>query len=409
MTITLDPPPTVNHLDRRERMRLVRSNRKLEAVLGASPCYLEPASQLDVPKASRRDGRIFAHLPTSSSSSPTLDSMAEQPSRFNPLPQKSKRPPRALELSRPFLLRLRSVPVPSSDNRASQSSSHHPSIVPVSPPSPTSTIDLEKLQSSNLKARRKKMAKLTRTLGENIPPELVFPNNASSAGQLIKSRSLEDTLTPSLSSPSSAKPRPIISRPRAMSSRSRLKIQPAPSNPAPTSVVYIHLPPRQTPRAKPTIADRRRKPRPRSLSVSTGTDMLAATSAAQASSKAQPAKRRGDLVTQTVCTEVLTIQASVDVYPKPQYLTITERATKDIAESHSPLPFQSIQAVPPRAPTSGQSHTKSASTSSPSQSKAVNAPSAFHQFGKRKELGWSGEWNHEMENVVKNLRNLKAR
>ncbi|KAG6890850.1 hypothetical protein C0992_012489 [Termitomyces sp. T32_za158] len=399
MAIALDPPPTVNHLGRRERMRLVQSNRKLETLLGAAPYYLDArASQLDTPNASRREGRVFDYSPVSPSS--TFDAGTGRSTHPSKLPSKPKQGPRTLELSRPLLLRLRSVPVSPSDNRASQSSSRCSSLVPTSPLSSTFSVDLQKLQASNIQNRRKKMAKLTRTLGENIPPELVFPSIGNVVEKHFKSRSLDEVLTPP-----SATLRPVISRPRLMSSRSRLKIPPVPSHPAPAPVVHVHLPPRQqASQSKPTLAERRRKPRPRSLSVSTGTDMLIAAAAVQARLQAQPAA-----AAPVVQTEVVTVKTRGNVYPKPQYLTIDERATKDIFDFHSPLPFQSIQTVPPQVPVSGHSHTKSASASSLLPHTSADTPSAFHQSGKRKELGWSGEWNHDLQNVVKNLRSLKAR
>ncbi|KAG6876673.1 hypothetical protein C0993_001327 [Termitomyces sp. T159_Od127] len=406
MAIALDPPPTVNHLGRRERMRLVQSNRKLETVLGAAPYYLEDAhtSHFDTPKVSRRGGRVFDHSPVSPSS--TFDSKAGKSLHLNPLrfAPKPKQGPRTLELSRPLLLCLRSVPGSPSDNRASRSSSRCPSLASASSLSPTFAVELQKLQAGSMQNRRKKMAKLTRTLGENIPPELVFPSISNVIEKHFKSRSLEEMPTPPFGTQ-----RPVISRPRAMTTRSRPKIPPAPSKPAPVPVVHVHLPPRQASQSKPTLAERRRKPRPRSLSVSTGTDMLVAAAAARARLQAQPMKNRETVAAPVVQTEVVTIKTSSNAYPESQYLIMDERATKDIFEFHSPLPFQSVQT---ESPGSGQSHAKSASASSSPLKHSVDsstASTAFCQSGKRKELGWSGEWNQDMENVVKNLRSLKAR
>ncbi|KAG6908080.1 hypothetical protein DXG01_006215 [Tephrocybe rancida] len=451
MATASNPPPTVNNLDRHQRMRLVRSNRKLEAILGTVPYYLEPTSpqnSIYTTKANRREGRFFAHSPTSSSassSSTSLDSIENKavgasPTKSSPA---SKQSPRALELSRPLLLRLRSVPVTPSDNRAGLLSPPLPSNAPISPISPTFTIDLEKLQATNLESRRKKMAKLTRTLGENIPPELVFhsPKSASTEKPL-KSRSLDRgpipsfTATPVSPSNTLTKPPPVISRPKAKYPRSRPKLPPVPSTkaPAPTppaAAAAATLPPCKSSKAPGTIAERRRKPRPRSLSLSTGTDMLIA--AAHSRSQAETTRQSedvlvADIVAPVVRTEVFTVRASIDAYGKHQYLTIDEKATKDIFESRSPLPFQAVIPVPRQhrhthssptdfgfgpietAPAAPQHrHTKSVSASQSPKS-AQGAPSAFRrQFGRRKELGWSGEWNQDIEEVVKNLRNLKAR
>ncbi|KAJ3904243.1 hypothetical protein F5879DRAFT_1033000 [Lentinula edodes] len=90
--------------------------------------------------------------------------------RFTHAPKKSK------ALPRPLVLSLQSLPASFSSPRSSPG--------PTSPLSPTSIStniassssyhdDHDSLDDS-LQTRRKRMAKLTRTLGENIPPELVF-------------------------------------------------------------------------------------------------------------------------------------------------------------------------------------------------------------------------------------------
>ncbi|KAG6829645.1 hypothetical protein H0H87_010610 [Tephrocybe sp. NHM501043] len=398
-------------------MRLVKSNRKLEAVLGTAPHYLEPRLHA-VPLAhtergSRREGRIFSHSHASSlsSSHTSLDSLenvgaTDKPRSRSPanFPRPSKQHLRNLELSRPVVLRLRSVPVPPSDNRtAALLSPHLPSIAPVSPISPTFTINLEKLQSTSLESRRKKMAKLSRTLGENIPPELVFrssPMSASYAEKPLKKRSLESyTAPPPFSAPtpssSSAKAPLVISRPKTKAPRTHTrtgsKIPPPPSIAAP-------LPPAKE---GTSIAERRRKPRPRSLSLSTGTDMLVAAAQAQTSEDVLV----GKILTPTVHTETVTVRsASLDATSTSQYLSVVdEQATKDIFESRSPLPFQTVVVPDERLRPTPSSHSKCTSVSNAAQ----GAPSAFNR--RRKEVGWSGEWNQDMGEVVKNLRNLKAR
>ncbi|KAG5640567.1 hypothetical protein DXG03_008064 [Asterophora parasitica] len=413
MALAVDLPPTINILDHQQRMRLVRSNRKLEAVLGIAPYYLESESPYGafhdpISKARRRDGRIFGHSPSSSlSSASSSTSSLNYEESFLVIPKTSKaqvtKSKHGLELSRPVLLRLRTVP---SDTRDALL----PPTVAMSPTSPTFTIDLEKLQATSLEHRRKKMAKLARTLGVNVPPELVFPSPPSDDDEKhLKLRNIErkpipPAFAPSFPAPNPAKPHPVISRPKLQSSaarsRPRLHIPPPPSAPAPR-------PPPATPTL--TLAERRRWPRPRSLSVSTGTDMLVAAAQAAPSEDIRLSQAIAPLVRKEVCV----VRASKDAYPIPAAI-IDEKATRDIlSRVRSPLPFTEVyhqhrqtqserDASRARHPAAYHSKAASASYSRP-------APSAFRQFGKRKELGWSGEWNQDMGHVAKALRSLKTR
>ncbi|KAH7884071.1 hypothetical protein F5I97DRAFT_1898067 [Phlebopus sp. FC_14] len=86
------------------------------------------------------------------------------------------------EKPRPLYLRLNTVPVSPTDNRFPSSLPPTPtsrasiSHFPPSPSSPSffTTPDIAEV-------RRKRMAKLARTLGENVPTELVFASEASPA------------------------------------------------------------------------------------------------------------------------------------------------------------------------------------------------------------------------------------
>lgn len=196
-----------------QRTRLIRSTRKLEAILGATPhvvdepaVYLLPIGSAISTKALRREGRIFTHSASSSVSSfSSYDSISSSdfyssesdssrsPSPAHPLPfessaslalftpiphkksnTKSKSKLRSnVPLPRPLLLRLQAVPLPHSTVPATPLS---PTILnsPTASPTPTATT----FNAGDLDtqcARRRKLAKLTRTLGENVPPELVFP------------------------------------------------------------------------------------------------------------------------------------------------------------------------------------------------------------------------------------------
>jgi hypothetical protein len=279
------PPPTLNNLDAHQRSRLLRSTRKLEALLGTTPHLLEPSSSSSRLHASsagpgpasttatrthRRERRAFGDSASPSSRSSKYDedgnsasSSLDKPSspfgekrglltKKNSLNKGSKAktvstkgvdvsrpksrekkqdstPNNSATFPHPLVLSLLSVPVSQSDARLSHghitlslptassftspssvkspkpSSSHRPNSlpsptfatnpdiqtsalastpttpgtpIPLSPLSPTfysnQSDSPEHERERERDVRRKKIAKLTRTLGENIPPELVF-------------------------------------------------------------------------------------------------------------------------------------------------------------------------------------------------------------------------------------------
>ncbi|GLB36891.1 hypothetical protein LshimejAT787_0311780 [Lyophyllum shimeji] len=414
-------------------MRLVRSHRKLEAVLGTVPYYLEPecsnvAFEASISKTHRREGRMLGHSPASSIASSSTSSLLSEESyvvvdksiKSSPLaavrtpnPKSSKKQPRALELSRPLLLRLRSVPLAPTDSRsAALLSPRLPTVASRSPTSPTFTIDLEKCQATSLENRRKKMAKLARTLGENIPPELVFPSSPDPNATEKPGRSRNPQRKPipsSFATPaaaplsphnSPAKPPVTISRPKSKSRR-----------PSITVTAFATAASPQPPKAAQTLAERRRKHRPRSLSLSTGTDMFAAATHMQSHAPRVPEEKP---------TEANETHASAAFYTAT--ITIDEKATRDVLVQHSPPAFQTTIPEASAAPAShryarsspsniyqsARQHQHSMSASSMTAQESM-APSAFVLNGKRKEKGWSGEWNQDMGNVVRALRGLKAR
>jgi hypothetical protein len=208
------PPPTTNILDSQQRMRLIRSARKLEAVMGTTPYLLEadvPITFLPIGgnkksvtgKALKRQGSIFMHYHrdspsvTSFSSASTASfhspsaSLVSLPSSIRSTESLSVTPPglpargrKSADKPRPLYLRMNTVPVQSTDHRCT-SQPPTPSSARASsayfPPSPrTPSFDAAEL-------RRKRMAKLARHLGENVPPELV-----TARGPPTRLRSEED-------------------------------------------------------------------------------------------------------------------------------------------------------------------------------------------------------------------------
>jgi hypothetical protein len=222
-TVTAPPPPTTHKLDSVQRTRVMRSSRKLGAVLGATPFLIEssgcsisatlhPASSQyendhgRVPsptqiKRHRRQGSIFeehseispfaSHSCDPRSSKESLLTMAGSSTDEVPMPlvlaAKSRR---SGDAPSPLVLCLNSVPLPPPDSQS----------IPLSPLSantevpPTPTTPIE---PSRAEARRRKMARVVRTLGENVPAELVFRSsdtdmaeNTPKAKKLVSSRSI---------------------------------------------------------------------------------------------------------------------------------------------------------------------------------------------------------------------------
>lgn len=118
------------------------------------------------------------------------------------------------KLSQPLLYRLRSVPIPPPSIISSPISpptieGEEKVLLPLSPLSPTTPMMVDntttiskskgrKGQRLTESDRRRKMAKLTKTLGENIPPELVFgppPPRSSSLVRKISSLNVGSTAT----------------------------------------------------------------------------------------------------------------------------------------------------------------------------------------------------------------------
>ncbi|KAH0838697.1 hypothetical protein J3R83DRAFT_7025 [Lanmaoa asiatica] len=190
-------PPTTNILGSEQRERLIRSTRKLGAVLGTTPYILENDTSFTMfplgkitSRASKRQGSIFTHrqldsLSITSSSTSTTSSCHPSPSassvaisqsiapgmqsteslQINPPGLHTTRRRRSGDEAPQLCLRLNTAPVSLTDGRVASSLS------PCTPLPPTPTTPTEPNPSE---IRRKRMAKLSRHLGETIPTELVF-------------------------------------------------------------------------------------------------------------------------------------------------------------------------------------------------------------------------------------------
>lgn len=194
-------PPTTNVLNSQQRTRLIRSTRKLGAVLGTTPYLLESDTSFTMlpltkttSRVLKRQGSIFthhqvsslsvastftsttsSHHPSSSASSIMLPlPVAPGISNANLLPMNppglsTTRKRRSGDKVPQLYLRLDTVPVSPTDQRAASSLSPCTPLTPLTPTPLTPTVP------DAVGIHRKRLAKLTHHLGENIPVELVFP------------------------------------------------------------------------------------------------------------------------------------------------------------------------------------------------------------------------------------------
>ncbi|KAJ7728011.1 hypothetical protein DFH07DRAFT_896075 [Mycena maculata] len=144
-------PKTTHALNHRDRVRLIRSTRKVEALLGETPLFIDPSSPRNsaspVPNA-RRPAFIYVAKPRSSSLGVYIpDSPHASTSRAPARPLLAVRVPLRADVDSPL---------------ESATSLSFPTY-------PAAPADEERRQ------RTRKMARIMRTLGENVPTELVFP------------------------------------------------------------------------------------------------------------------------------------------------------------------------------------------------------------------------------------------
>ncbi|KAJ7726591.1 hypothetical protein B0H14DRAFT_3519039 [Mycena olivaceomarginata] len=171
-------PPTTHVLPHAQRLRLMRSTRKLGALLGETPLLVEssptPANSFN---------------PTHGRSASTMSTVPKTCAPENPKTTRVQRTFLALGFffTSPPPAALRRSP----QDRGSPLSPTF-SLSLNSPVTPTFSVDTD---------RRRKMAKVMRTLGENVPPELVFPASTSASAPRPKARRRASTLS-SLSYPS---------------------------------------------------------------------------------------------------------------------------------------------------------------------------------------------------------------
>ncbi|KAH9047272.1 hypothetical protein EDB84DRAFT_1264100 [Lactarius hengduanensis] len=186
MISVVPPPPTTNKLDSVQRTRVMRSSRKLGAVLGATPFLIESngcsiTATLHTASSQLENDHVRASSPMQIKRHRRQCSIVEEPPIHSELSPFSLQDPvllakcqRSADAPRPLFLYLNSTPLspPDSDVPLEPIPLTPLSAKTEVPQTPTTPIE-----PSHTEARRRKMARVVRKLGENVPAELVFQSS----------------------------------------------------------------------------------------------------------------------------------------------------------------------------------------------------------------------------------------
>ncbi|KAJ7881739.1 hypothetical protein B0H14DRAFT_2202567, partial [Mycena olivaceomarginata] len=157
-------PVTTHFLKAHQRVRLMRSTRKMEHLLGETPLFIDTNSPV-TPTFPQSRQRRSAHIYVAPARSSSLG--VHIPPNGDSSQASTSRVP-----ARPLL----AVRVPAPTNRDSGSFAlASPASVLSFPTPPKSPADEQR------RHRTRKMARIFRTLGETVPAELVFPAGAPPA------------------------------------------------------------------------------------------------------------------------------------------------------------------------------------------------------------------------------------
>jgi len=224
------------------------------------------------------------------------------------------------------------------------------------------------------------MEKLARTLGENVPPELVFPNLLSAEHSL---------------------PPPVSQETRKSSRVSRGRSWSVDTEASSAELLRNHFSSSQSRVITPSI---------RSTSHShlhnPSVDSLHTFNTSTSSIQTRP----DSIAFSTTCnrSEMNQVYGSGFVAAAPSFAGGIQ-IDRTLSSTGSLSSLQSLQPQKvKRRPSITQMISRSASVRL--RSNTVTGKKDNEGAGKRKEKGWSGEWNQEdMDQVVNKLRNLKAK
>ncbi|KAF7319775.1 hypothetical protein MKEN_00759900 [Mycena kentingensis (nom. inval.)] len=434
---------TRNALTQSERSRLVRSNRKLQALLGAAPQIIEAAvseaSSPASPNRGRAPGQVSKHKTSQSVGNTALFSPAFDMEAF-PLPPSANS-------NRPQLYL-----------RVDSNSPLHPETLspPLTPLSPTSSITLNSFRpsaspsppptvsrSASTKRRRELAAKLSRTLGENVAPDMLPPVAFQAPRGLRRSASAVSVVEGRRNSqPTSKEDKPAakavtIGRSRSTYARSRtdnddgsfvLVYTPTTPDPAvspflfPASplpaVAESPRPVKQQPKASASPKPRNKSKTPPPSAIKTGLQRSFSTHVPRSPTtpthrrfeSAAPAPRQayGHALPPTPALEAAwqrdRDRESLAFASMIAGLKAKQEARARAAEVYADV----VPALDPPSPSPSPSDSgDSTPLTPPAIGYTVPTTQDLASGKRRKEKEWSGEWNVAMQKVKKELRALR--
>ncbi|KAJ7097112.1 hypothetical protein B0H15DRAFT_961300 [Mycena belliarum] len=362
-----------------QRMRLVRSTRKMGALLGETPLFVDAAPRgtpFPGPTGAQSRRPAYIYTPTTRTSSlPGQGSPHASSPTARPAP------------ARPLLaVRVTSLAC--------------------DPASPLDALDFSPAAESvspadaARRARTRKMARVARTLGESVPTELVFPRVRRTSGLRYGASSPDSPYSSYSASPTRARrlsnSTPYASTPPGPTKRRANRLTRAPSA----------APPPRTPTSPAALAytvsddEAEDAETPSEYSTLSGGDWLAVPRHAPSSAVPRP-------------TPLSTPPRPSSARPStaPSQLSLSKPPPRP-SSAHPPSP--SLSHAPWHAPPSPSWSTP------PSPSKATAPPVSVGYDGAgthRTEKGWSGEWvggdkaerMQSMDEVARRLRDLRLR
>ncbi|KAK7019345.1 hypothetical protein R3P38DRAFT_2978543 [Favolaschia claudopus] len=334
-------PPTTHDIPHPDRLRMVRSMRKLTAVLGETPVVetASPPPHLLTPKRS-----FFFHASASLSSLTLPFQKSDAPAAAEPRPS--------------LVVCVPPVPHKFTPLPSPLSPTFTPTFSP--PPSPVSP-------EQEPDRRRLRLAKVSRTLGETVPPELIFTE------PVVKRRRRASTLV----LPESALEHQTFALAGGLADGELRSTR------------------------RPTLNVGANKVIKRAMSFILPTD-----SADNAANASDPMSPLGEVHVHPAMASF-----SPDTVSPPEavgWLRRASRAILNVEQDRQPVTFADDATSPTGLPpTYEESHQHG-----PTRAETSPASSSQAEGMRRQEVEWTGEWRGNVDNmddVVRNLRGLKLK